>query len=364
MKKIAFVVSVMAVVAFASCSPAGRQEKATAQKYQVISPLVRDTVYTSEYVADISALQNVGIRARVAGFIENVFVDEGHAVRKGQTLFSISDKQFRQDLDKAKAATKSAQADLNSAEIELEGSKNLFDKNYISKPEYDLAVAKVDALKAKMEEAKTEEAQASLNLSYARVIAPFDGVIDRIPNKAGSLVEEGALLTTISNDAEMYAYFNVSESEYLNYTLLQKQNELKKVTLILANGDVYNQPGVIETAENEFDKNTGTIAFRAKFPNPQQLLKHGATGKIQLETPLKKALLIPQKSTFEIQGNIYVFLVRNDNTVEMRKIVPLHALPLLYVVGSGLTRQDRIIYEGTQKLKEGDKIIPEEVSFR
>lgn len=361
MKKNALLLSMGAILILASCSTTSQQEKE--EKYKVTSPIVADTVYTNEYVAEINALQNVEVRSRIKGFIESIFVDEGQSVHKGQTLFTISSKEYQQALTKTKAVTKSAMADLESAEIELQNAEKLFDKNIIGKPEYDLTKAKADAAKAKVEEAKADEAQASLNLSFAEIKAPFDGIINRIPNKTGSLVEEGAMLTSISNNQEVYAYFNVSEKDYLEYTMTKGEGKSKEVSLLLANGTLYNHKGKIETTESEFDKSTGNIAFRAKFPNPENLLKHGASGKVQVKTALKNAMLIPQKSTFEIQGNTYVFVLDKNNTVQMRKVVPAFRLPQLYVISSGLSADDKFIYEGIQRVKEGDKVLTESVDF-
>ena len=352
---------VVAAVLFQSCS-SGRDEKTVPQKFKVMNPLVKDTVYINEYVAEIQAFQNVEIRSRVNGFIESVNVDEGQTVQKGQILFSISNKQFQQDIIKAEAATKSVFAELRSIEIELEGAKRLLENDFISESEYDLTLAKVESIRAKWHEAKSDEAQANLNLSFTKVKAPFDGIINRIPNKTGSLVEEGTLLTTISNNKEVYAYFYVSEKEYLDYALSPRERNSNEVTLVLANGATYNHTGMIETTESEFDKSTGTIAFRAKFPNPKQILKHGSSGKVQLKTFLKDALLIPQKSTFSRQEYLCVYAVNEDSIVQVKKVVPLVRLPQVLVIGQGLTPQDQIIYEGVQRVKEGDKIAPETVS--
>ncbi len=354
--------SVGAILILASCSTTTSQQEKE-EKYKVTSPIILDTVYTNEYVAEINALQNVEVRSRIKGFIETIFVDEGQTVHKGQTLFTISSKEFQQSLLKAKAALKSAMADLKSAEIELENAEKLLDKKIIGKPEYDLVKAKTDAAKAKVEEAQADEAQANLNLSFAEIKAPFDGIINRIPNKNGSLVEEGTLLTTISNIKEVFAYYNVSEKDYLEYATTKGEGKSKEVSLLLANGTLYNQIGKIETSESEFDKSTGNIAYRAKFPNPENLLKHGASGKVQVKTALKNAMLIPQKSTFEIQGNTYVFALDNNNTVLMRKIVPAFRLSQLYVISSGLSTDDKFIYEGIQKVKEGDKVQTENIQF-
>jgi len=353
--------SVCAVM-FMACSPE-KENQTENETFKVISPLVTDTVYQNEYVAEINALQNVEVRTRIRGFIENVYVDEGQMVKQGQTMFTISSKEYQQDLLKAKAALKSALAELKSSDIELENTKKLFDKNIVSKPELDVLESKVNALKAKVEEAESDEAQANLNLSFAEIKAPFDGIINRIPNKTGSLVEEGALLTSISNNKEVFAYFNVSEKDYLDYAFSKQEGKSKEVSLILANGTLYSHKGMIETTESEFDKSTGNIAFRAKFTNPEQILKHGSSGKVIVKTEVKNAMLIPQKSTFEVQENIYVFVVNKDNVVQLRKIVPSIRMPQLYVITSGLTAQDKFIYEGIQRVKEGDKIVPETVLF-
>src|SRR5690606_17999498 len=210
MKHSIFIIGAVAMLSWTSCSPKndGSQDRS---KFRIISPVVRDTIHTTQYVAEIKAVQNVEIRARIGGFIQTVMVDEGQTVRKGQLLFSMNDQQLQQDLNRAMAATKSAAAELRSAEIELEGSQKLLDRDFISLPEFNLAASKVEALRAKLEEARSDQAQASLNLSFAQVRAPFDGIINRIPYRTGSLVEEGSLLTSISDLGEMFAYVNISE---------------------------------------------------------------------------------------------------------------------------------------------------------
>jgi len=228
--------------------------------------------------------------------------------------------------------------------------------------------AKLEVMKAKIEEAKANEAQAKLNLSFTEIKAPFDGIINRIPNKTGSLVDEEALLTSISNNREVFAYFNVSEIDYLEYAGSKGRDKSGEITLILANNELYNHKGKIETSESEFDKGTGNIAFRARFANPDHLLKHGSSGKIRIDTDLKNAMIIPQKSTFEIQENLYVFVVGSDNVVKMRRIIPKLRMENLFVIESGISTNDNIIYEGIQLVKDGDKIkyqkIATEQAFR
>lgn len=355
--------SVCVVLLISACS-SDKEVSDNRAKYPVTSPVVMDTTYTHDYVADIYSFQHVEIRARVKGYIEKIHVDEGEIVKAGQTLFSISRQEYEVDLLKAKAMLKSAIADAKAAELDLQNVKILVEKNIVSKTELEMARAKLDALRAKVNEAKSYVASAELNLSYTVIKAPFDGIIDRIPNKAGSLVDEGTLLTTISDNKKVFAYFNVSEKEYLDFITLMDPEKKNDVTLVLANDQIHSCNGCIETVTGTIDKNTGNIAFRACFPNPDLLLKHGSSGKVRVTKEEKNALVIPQKATFEIQDRVCVFTVDSDSTVKMRSIVPKLRIPHFYVIESGLSSDDRIIYEGIQQVREGDKIIPEVISMK
>jgi RND family efflux transporter MFP subunit len=355
--------SICAVVFITACST-GNEAKQTEEKFSVTTPIVMDTVYTNEYVADIHSVQNVEIRARVKGYIEAIHVDEGKMVKAGQLLFSISNKEYKEALVRAKASLKSAIAEAKAAEVDLQSAKTLVDKNVISKTNLELAQSKLDAANAKIEEAKSDEANALLNLSFTEIKAPFDGIINRIPNKIGSLIDEGTLLTSISDNKEVFAYFNVSEKEYLDFISIKASEEKNEVVLVLANNQLHKQKGFVETVDGEFDKATGNIAFRARFSNPDGILKHGSSGKVRLRTELKNAMIISQKSTFEIQEINYVFVVDKDNVVHMKSFVPKFRLPSLYVVESGLLPTDKIIYEGIQRVKEGDKIIAQPISSK
>lgn len=353
---------ILFTIAITSCSP-DKNQSYSLEKFPIANPLVTDTAYTNEYVAEIHSIQNVEIRAKANGYLESIHVDEGSQVSQGQLLFSINSQAFRQELTKAQAALASAIAESKAAEVELKNSKLLADKNIISQAQLDLAQAKLEALQAKVEEAKAHEASANLQLSYTQIKAPFSGVINRIPNKVGSLVEDGGLLTTISNNKEVFAYFNLSEKDYLDYVTSNTQGKPNEATLHLVNGAAYPHKGKIETIESEFDKSTGNIAFRARFPNPNQILKHGGSGKIQLRTEIKNATIIPQKSTFEIQGNIYVFVLDGESKVQVRKVTPVFSLPHLYIISSGLKPNEKFIYEGIQRVKEGDKIEGQPISL-
>ena len=341
MKKIVMFTALCALLWHTSCKP-HKEEKEEVSKYTVTSPVVMDTSFTKEYVSQIRSIRNIEIRAQEKGYLENIYVDEGQFVKAGQVLFRIMPKIYEAELLKAEAEAK-------AAEIELQNAKTLADKNIVSKNEQAMAQAKLD-------QAKAEIALAKLHLSFTEIRAPFAGTIDRIPKKLGSLIDEGELLTSLSDNSEMFAYFNVSEPEYLEYQTNVKSRGDNKVNLLLANNRPLPYKGEVEVIESEFDNETGNIAFRAKFPNPDKLLRHGETGKVMMSMPLRDALVIPQKATYEIQDKKYVFVVDKNNVLKSKNITVKGEMPDLYVVESGLSEGDRILLEGIQKVKDDDKI--------
>lgn len=341
MKNLIILVSFGAVLNLVSCAKKETEKEETV-KYIVTNPVKIDTVFVKQYVAQIKSIRNIELRAQEKGFLQNIYVDEGQFVKAGQVLFRIMPKLYEAEL-------LGAQAEEKAAEIEFQNAKSLADKNIVSKNEQAVALAK-------LQQARAEVSLAKIHLSFTEIRAPFDGTIDRIPKKLGSLVDEGELLTTLSDNSQMFAYFNVTEPEYLDYETNVKNRAGNKVALLLANGDTYIDKGNVEVIESEFDNETGNIAFRARFPNTSKLLKHGETGKIMMEVPLHNVLIIPQKATYEIQDKKYVFVVDKNNVVSSKEITIKGEIPDLYMVESGVTENDKIILEGIQKLKENDKI--------
>ncbi|MDX6181459.1 efflux RND transporter periplasmic adaptor subunit [Flavobacterium sp. Fl-77] len=341
MKKIVVLTGFCALLCLISCTTK-KEEKEEAEKFTVTNPVKIDTSFSKEYVSQIRSVRNIEIRAQEKGFLQNIYVDEGQSVKAGQVLFRIMPKMYEAELLKALAEQK-------SAEIELLNAKTLADKNIVSKNEQAVAQAKLQA-------AKAEVALAKLHLSFTEIRAPFDGTIDRIPLKLGSLIDEGELLTSLSDNSQVFAYFNVSEPEYLQYQTDVKDRAETNVKLLLANGELFKYKGNVEVIESEFDNETGNIAFRARFPNSGKLLKNGETGKVQMLVPLKNAIVIPQKATYEIQDKKYVFVVDKNNKVSSKEITITGEIPDLYVVSSGLSENDKILLEGVQKVKEDDKI--------
>lgn len=351
MKKIVVLSGFIALLYLTSCTTK-KQEKEESVKFIVTNPISIDTSFTKEYVSQIKSVRNIEIRAQERGFLQNIYVDEGQYVAAGQLLFRIMPKIYEAELLKA-------QAEAQAASIELQNAKMLADKNVVSKSEQAIA-------QAKLEQARAEVALAKLHLSFTEIRAPFAGTIDRIPKKLGSLIDEGELLTSLSDNSKMFAYFNVSEPEYLEYQNNVKGRANTTVSLLLANNQPLKYKGKVEVIESEFDSETGNIAFRASFPNPDKLLKNGETGKVLMTVPVINALIIPQKATYEIQDKKFVFVVDKNNIIKSVEITITGELPDLYVIRSGISKEDKILLEGVQKVKDDDKIKydyqkPEEV---
>jgi membrane fusion protein (multidrug efflux system) len=331
----------LALLCLISCTTK-KEEKEEEVKFTVTNPVRIDTSFTKQYVSQIRSVRNIEIRAQEKGYLQNIYVDEGQFVKAGQLLFRIMPGLYQAELLKA-------QAEAKGAEIELQNAKTLADKNIVSKNEQALA-------QAKLEQARAEVALAKLHLSFTEIRAPFDGTIDRIPKKLGSLIDEGELLTSLSDNSKMFAYFNVSEPEYLEYQNNVKGRSSNNVSLLLANGESLKYKGKVEVIESEFDSETGNIAFRASFPNSDKLLKNGETGKVLMTAPIRKALIIPQKATYEIQDKKFVFVVEKNNTIKSVEITIKGEMPDLYVVNAGITAADKILLDGLQKANDNDKI--------
>ena len=256
-------------------------------KLVATSPLQKDTTITKEYVAQVHSYQRIELRALEKGYLEKIFVDEGQHVSAGQTMFQIKPTVYQAELKKS-------QAEAHYVQMEYQNTKKLADKNIVSGSELALAQAKFDKANADVSLAQT-------HLQFTTVKAPFSGIMDHFQGRLGSLVDEGDLLTTLSDNSKMWVYYNVPEAEYLAYKAHAKANDkAAHVKLLMANNEVFNQTGVVQTIEADFNNETGNIAFRATFPNPEGLLRNGETGSVLMTVPLQHALIIPQKATFEI----------------------------------------------------------------
>jgi membrane fusion protein (multidrug efflux system) len=318
-------------------------EKHESGVFSVTRPWREDVEITQKYVAQISAIQHIEIRAFEKGYLQKIFVDEGQFIKKDVKMFQIMPFLMNAEYQKAKA-------EYDISKIEYVNTGKLADQLVVSPNELALAKAKLDKFSAELSLAKT-------HLDMTTIKAPFNGVIDRFRVRLGSLVEEGELLTTLSDITQLWVYFNMSETDYLAYMRNKgEKGSAPTIRLVLANGKPYEYPGRIDTIEADFDSQTGNIPLRATFPNPDLLLRHGETANILLAKTLKNALMIPQEASFEIIDKRYVYVVNEKGVLDAREIVVDKELAHLFVIKSGLSEQDTVLLEGISKLNKGDVI--------
>jgi membrane fusion protein (multidrug efflux system) len=362
----------------ASCGNRDADKKAAAaaaagpQTYPVFTVSTQNTTLDSDYPATIEGIQNIDIRPKVDGFIEKIFVDEGAVVKKGQLLFTINAPQYEQQVRTARAAISSAEADVNAAQLTVNKTRPLVEKDIISKYDLDAAQLTLQSRKAALAQAKAELVNAQVNLGYTSVKSPVDGVVGSIPFRNGSLVSSTSTqpLTTVSNTSKVYAYFSLNEKQLLDFsrnykgnTLAQQMKNIPAVSLVLADGTVYAQNGKIESINGQINTNTGSASLRATFPNPTSLLKNGASASVRVPQHIENAILIPQKSTIDLQGKKFVYVLGDSAKVINTEIEIMNlAKGKFYVVTKGLKSGDKVVLEGFQSLKDGTKIKPEEKS--
>lgn len=324
---------------------ASEHEKHTEEvSLTVTHPLLKDTVINKEYVCQIHAVQHIELRALEKGYLEHIYASEGQAVRKGQLLFKLNPSVYLAEMLEEEAG-------MRHALIRLENTQRLADSNIVSLRELALA-------QAEYEEEKAEYEIARAHLSFTEIRAPFDGMLDRFHVRLGSLLDEGELLTSLSDNSRMWAYFNVPEVEYLDFAQRNDVRTHQEVQLRMANHRLFSRKGVVEAVMADFNHENGNIAFRAAFDNPEGLLRHGETGKILMPVLLQQALIVPQQATFEVLDRKYVYIVDQDNRVQAREITVGQELPHLFVVTSGLSEKDVILVEGLRRVKNNDRIQP------
>jgi len=374
----AFTFAGLLLLATSGCNKPPEHAHVESHRILVTTPVARDMVITQQYVCQIHSHRHIEVRAMQTGYLEEIPVKEGQTVKKGDSMFKVIPTLYQARLDAEIAEAKLAQLEYNY-------TKKLAEDKVVSPNE----VLLLDAKLAKAQ-AKVKLSQAELN--FADVKAPFDGIVDSQRHQQGSLIAEGDILTTLSDNSIMWVYFNVPEARYLDYKADPDRDNIK-VELILANGKKFPHIGSIGAIEADFNNETGNIAFRADFPNPDRLLRHGQTGTIVLSRVLKDAVVIPQRATFEVLAKKYAYVVSQESgsetdrpvltpvsddkshasehahesehessgegergVVRQREIVILNELDDIYLIKDGLKVGEMIVLEGIRQVHEGEQV--------
>lgn len=361
-----------AAVYFSSCNQVqGTQAAPPPPSLPVYPVQISDATTYLEYTATLEGKTNVEIRPQVSGYLEKIYVEEGSFVKAGQPLFKINDRPYDAQVRNTEADVQAAKANMEKAAIEVRRLEPLVENKVISDVRLRSAQAAYEQAKAQVTQAEAAGNNAGINLGYTLLRAPVDGYIGRIPFKTGSLVGKGETqpLTVLSDVKEVYAYFSMSEDDFLQWseraagkTVQEKIQAMPAVQLQLADNTIYRAKGRVQLMEGQFDKTMGTVSFRAVFPNDEGLLRTGSTGKVRIPQPAAAIMPVPQTATYELQDKVFVFTVGDSDKVSSQ---PLHIVGKTtgwYLVDKGVKPGDRIVFSGMDRLQDGARIHPQLLS--
>lgn len=361
LKRIIFGAAALSI--FISCGKQQDQGQKELPEYSTAVIEKQSTILESSFPANIKGQEDIEIRPRVDGFIKQIFVDEGSIVKKGQKLFSIDSPQSEQGIRTAEAAVIAAEAQVHTAELNVDRIKPLADQGIVSEVQHQTYVNALESAKASLAQAKAQERNARSVLQWMNVTSPVDGIVGDIPFRLGSLVNSGNVLTTVANTKEVFVYFSISESLLMDILAgLEGKTEKEKianfppVSLRLKDGSTHPEKGKISTIGGQINTATGTAMLRADFPNSERILRSGFSGRVVIPINLENAIVIPQKATFSQQDKHLTYVVQGDSVVS--KLIEVTPTPdgKNYVIKKGLEQGERIVVDGLATLRNGMKI--------
>ncbi len=380
-KLLKFLIPVITVtILFNSCKEKTQVTPPPPPEIQVVEVIQKDVPLYNEFVGQVYGQKDIPIRARVEGFLEGIYFEEGLMVKKGQLLYSIDPIPFQAKVNTQKSRLAEAETMLVKARNDLNRTKPLAEKNAVSKSDLDAAQAEYDAALSSVSAAKSNLRSAEIELGYTRIKSPITGVIGRTLARVGDFVgrePNPVILNTVSKTDSVRVTFFLTESEYLflsrrfekeikaDMRRKLKEEEKSQLELILSDGSVYNHTGTTDFIDRNVDSNTGSILVQATFPNPNLLLRPGLYAKVKvLMETAKGALLVPQRCMMELQGQYSVFIVNAENKIESRQVVPGDRIVDLWLIKKGLEPGDKVVLEGLQKVSEGMEVNPVVTVFK
>lgn len=354
-----------------SCDKKQEQQARPAIPYAAVEVPVKTVTGHRSFQATIEGRVNNSVRAKISGYIQELYVDEGQHVTKGQPLFRLETNILNQSANAARSGIVAAESSVNVAQVEVDKLIPLVEKNIVSAVQLETAKANLSRAKSQLAVAKADYQSVEANIDYSIIKSPISGVVGALPFKMGSLVgpNDPTPLTVVSDDSEVFAYFSMTEKEYFDFltetegkTVKDKVNNLPEVTLTLANKTTYSEKGKIQTVTGQVDPNTGTVQFRAVFNNANGLLSNGNSGLVNIPTTYENVIVVPESATYEQQGIFYVFKVENDTAVATPVAINARVAGMA-IINSGVKQGDKIITSGIGTLRNGTAVTTNPVVF-
>jgi membrane fusion protein (multidrug efflux system) len=316
---------------------------AAASKIMVAVVQSKAETITQEYVCRINSHRHIEVRAPAEGYLSAIPVKEGQAVKKGDVMFEIGPVLHKARLD-------AEVADRDLAQLELNNTRKLAEKNGVSQDQVKLFEVKLAKAQAKVDLSTAE-------LNFTKFRAPFDGLVGRPSCQEGSFVLKGDNLVSLSDNSSMWVFFNMPEKRYLEYMAeTDQEKENSAIGLRLADHSKFPEAGKIAAIEASFNNATGNISFRADFPNPKGLLRHGQSGTIVISRVVEDAIVIPRRARFANLGKRYVYVVDQDNIAHQREIIIQHEVDDGFVIKTGVAVGDKIVVDGVELARDGGKV--------
>lgn len=357
-KNIILSIFILSALILSSCGDQaqGKQQAQGPKPFPVTKAVTRTITGYDSYPASVEGVINSEIRPKVQGYITEVLVDEGQKVKKGQLLFKLETESLSQEAEAAKA-------NVNAAKVEVNKLKPLVEKEIISQVQLETA-------KAKLSQAKASYNSVTANIGYANIKSSVDGYVGSINYRNGALVSPNDVLTMVSQTDKVYAFFSMNEKEYLTFIneaegkdIEEKISNFPEVKLRLANDQIYNEKGKIETVSGQINPKTGTVSFRAQFPNPNRILSNGNSGKVLIPDTYQDAVIVPEISSFERQGRVYVYGVQGDTLAVNKPLKVKARIDNFLIIKSGIKEGEQFVAKGVGQLRNNTPLKPQPVEF-
>jgi membrane fusion protein (multidrug efflux system) len=368
MKTITLNLLCILLLLFASCAKDDSASQAPPD-IPIFQTEAQEVPIHQEYVGQIFGFEDIGIAARVEGYLEGIHFVEGSRVKDGALLYTLESQPFEEKVAAAMSLVAGEKTMMAKAKSDLDRIRPLAEQKAVSQSDLDAAEAQYDASIESVKAAEANLRAAQIQLGYTEIRSPVSGIIGKTKAKVGDFVgrtPNPVILNTVSRTDTVLVQFYITETMYLrairrhlSQSQAERDDRVTELDMILADGSVYERKGKVDFIDREVDSATGSILVQASFPNPDEILRPGQFAQIRARVDVvKDGILIPQRCIMELQGLYSVYVVGEDNTVKQREVQVGPRIDRFWLVTEGLQSGEKVVYEGLQKVRTGTIVNP------